>query len=198
MHIPPSLLGNGSVNTFPRQRILATIEELLDASFSIRSVSYQRRVRGSICVSLSLLGNGSVSTIPRQRRIVGGVCFYAVRVVSKESRRLVLPRTVTSSFWMTNRKRCWLGQFQDIISEFLWIDWGKLRKQLADPRLGFEQGTSRVLVKTHTAVMTCSANVSVSSIGLSFNVWFSVFWIINSVSENSGKLRPSQLIGCGV
>jgi hypothetical protein len=42
-----SLLGNGSVKTFPGQRIYATIEEFLDASFSMRSASYQRRVRVS-------------------------------------------------------------------------------------------------------------------------------------------------------
>jgi hypothetical protein len=59
-------------------------KELLDASFSMWSVTYQR--------SLSLQGNGSVNTFPPQRRIVG-VVFYAVRVVSKESRRSVLPRT---------------------------------------------------------------------------------------------------------
>jgi hypothetical protein len=46
-----------------------------------------------MCVPPSLLGNNSVNTFPRQRRIVGGVVFYAVRVVSKQSRRLVLPRT---------------------------------------------------------------------------------------------------------
>jgi hypothetical protein len=48
---PFSVLGHGSVNMFPRQRIGATIEELLDASSSLRSVSYQRRVCGSVCVS---------------------------------------------------------------------------------------------------------------------------------------------------
>jgi hypothetical protein len=42
---------------------------------------------------LSLLGNGSVNTFLRPRRIVEGVVFYAVRVVSNESGRLVLPRT---------------------------------------------------------------------------------------------------------
>jgi hypothetical protein len=46
-----------------------------------------------VCVSLlSLLGNGSVKTFPPQRRIFGGVAFYAVRVLSNESRPLVLPR----------------------------------------------------------------------------------------------------------
>jgi hypothetical protein len=42
-----SLLGTGSVNTFLRQRMHSTILELLDTSFSTRSVSYQMRV----CVS---------------------------------------------------------------------------------------------------------------------------------------------------
>jgi hypothetical protein len=41
----------------------------------------------------SLLGTGSVKTFPRKRRIVGVIVFYVVRVVSEESRRLVLPRT---------------------------------------------------------------------------------------------------------
>jgi hypothetical protein len=45
-----------------------------------------------LCFPLSLLGNNSVKTFPRQRRIVGGVVFYVVLVVSKKSRRLVLPR----------------------------------------------------------------------------------------------------------
>jgi hypothetical protein len=40
-----------------------------------------------------LLGNGSVKTFPQQRRLVGSVVLYAVHVVSKESRRLVLPGT---------------------------------------------------------------------------------------------------------
>jgi hypothetical protein len=43
--------------------------------------------------SLSLLGNGSLNTFPRHWRVVECVVFYAIRVVSKESRRLVLPRT---------------------------------------------------------------------------------------------------------
>jgi hypothetical protein len=45
-----------------------------------------------LCIPLSLLGKKSVKTFPRQRRINGGVVIYAVRVVPKESRRLVLPR----------------------------------------------------------------------------------------------------------
>jgi hypothetical protein len=45
----------------------ATIEEFLD-SFLMRFMSYQRKVRVSVCVSLvSLLVNGSVNTFPRQQ-----------------------------------------------------------------------------------------------------------------------------------
>jgi hypothetical protein len=46
---------------------------------------------GSVNVPLSLLGNGSVK-VPLSL-LGNGYVFYAVRVVSKESRQLVLPRT---------------------------------------------------------------------------------------------------------
>jgi hypothetical protein len=49
------LIGNGSVNSLPRQRLHAATEEMLDASFSIWSVLYQRRVYGSVCVSSILV-----------------------------------------------------------------------------------------------------------------------------------------------
>jgi hypothetical protein len=52
---PPVLLGNGLVNMFPQQRIHITVEEFLDTSFSIPSMSYQRRVCGSVCVSQILV-----------------------------------------------------------------------------------------------------------------------------------------------
>jgi hypothetical protein len=39
------------------------------------------------------INNGSVNTFPWQPRIAGGVLFYAVLVVSKESRLLVFPTT---------------------------------------------------------------------------------------------------------
>jgi hypothetical protein len=80
MCIPLSLLGKGSVNTFPRQEIHETIEERLDACVCV-------------WIPLSLLSNNSVKKFPRQRRIVGGVVFYAVLVASKESGRSVLPIT---------------------------------------------------------------------------------------------------------
>jgi hypothetical protein len=59
----------------------------------------QCRIEGEsvdLCIPLSLQGSGSVNTFPWQWRIVGGVIFYAVRVVSKESRRLILPKTSCS------------------------------------------------------------------------------------------------------
>jgi hypothetical protein len=49
-----------------------------------------------LCIPLLLLGNISVKTFPRQRRTVGGVVFYAVHVVSKESRPFGLLRTSCS------------------------------------------------------------------------------------------------------
>jgi hypothetical protein len=89
-----SLLGNGSVTTFPQQRIQATIEELLDTC-----------VCGSVCANpLSLLGNNSVKKFPRQRRIVGGVVFYAVVDARTVSRWLVLPRTSCSLSSALDRK----------------------------------------------------------------------------------------------
>jgi hypothetical protein len=79
--ISPFIASNFSINTFPRQQIHATIEDL-DACMN-----------GCLCIPLSLLRNNSVKTFLRQRRSVGGVVFYAACVVSKESRWLVLSRT---------------------------------------------------------------------------------------------------------
>jgi hypothetical protein len=45
------------------------------------------------CSPLSLLSNASANTLPQQQKTFGGVVFYAVYVVSKESKQLVLPRT---------------------------------------------------------------------------------------------------------
>jgi hypothetical protein len=65
----------------------------------VRIVFYAGRVLSKdslwvcLCIPLSLLSNGSVNTFPRQQGIAGGVFFYAVYVVSKESSRFILPRT---------------------------------------------------------------------------------------------------------
>jgi hypothetical protein len=68
------------------------MEKLLKPSFSMRSVSHQRRFYRSMYHPI-VLGNGLVNMFPQQRRIVGGVVFCTVRVGSKESRRLVLRST---------------------------------------------------------------------------------------------------------
>jgi hypothetical protein len=72
-----------------------------------RNKRNNRRIVGRVCLwvclctHLLLLGNSSVNTFPWQRRFVGGVVFYAVRVLSKESRRIVLPRTSCCKVWCT-------------------------------------------------------------------------------------------------
>jgi hypothetical protein len=94
-----SLKGNGWVKCVPpfidKQRlgkhVSAAIMELLDAPFSMKHLSYQRRFRGSVypaIVSRYHLGKDGLN----QRSMIKGVVFYALRVVSKESRRLVLHR----------------------------------------------------------------------------------------------------------
>jgi hypothetical protein len=76
--IPVSLLGNGRVNTFPRQgRIIG------DVFYTVRDVS-KESLWVWLCIPVSLLGNGRVNTFPRQGRILGDV-FYTVRDVSKDS-----------------------------------------------------------------------------------------------------------------
>jgi hypothetical protein len=62
-----------------KQRIQATIEELLDA---VRALS-KESLWVSLCTPLTLLGNNSVTMFPRRQRIDGGVIFYAVRALSK-------------------------------------------------------------------------------------------------------------------
>jgi hypothetical protein len=46
-----------------------------------------------LCIPQALLGYSSVKTFSPQRKIIEGVVFRAIHVVSKERRRLVLPRT---------------------------------------------------------------------------------------------------------
>jgi hypothetical protein len=79
-----------------------------------------------MCIPLSLLGNGSVKKkryrgneyTSNNRRIVGPVVFYDVRVLSKESRRIVLSRT-----------SCYIC----IIAELTSDSWYKCGKKLYPP-----------------------------------------------------------------
>jgi hypothetical protein len=86
------MLGNGSVNMFPQQRIHATVKELFDASFLCGLCPIKGESVG-VCILLSLWANNLVKMFPWQWRIVGGIVFCAVHVILKDSRRLVLPRT---------------------------------------------------------------------------------------------------------
>jgi hypothetical protein len=54
-----------------------------------RRIVERMRVWICLCIPLLFLGNNSAKTFRRQQRIVGGVVFYVVHVVSKENRRLV-------------------------------------------------------------------------------------------------------------
>jgi hypothetical protein len=81
-----SLLGSNSINTFLRQsRIVGGA-----VFYAVRVVS-DESLWVCLCILLSLLDTSSVYTVLRQRKILGGVS-YSVRVVSKDSRRLVLSR----------------------------------------------------------------------------------------------------------
>jgi hypothetical protein len=59
----------------------ATIEQLFDALFSVRHMSYQRRVCGPVRV----LCMCSVITFLRQRRVVGGVLVNAVLLYQRKT-----------------------------------------------------------------------------------------------------------------
>jgi hypothetical protein len=89
-------------HVFAATNTLATIEELLDASSSIRCVSYQRRVFGSVyppIVARQRLG----THVPAQRRIVG-VSFsmpslsYQRKVAISSSQKLLF-------YILSNRSR---------------------------------------------------------------------------------------------
>jgi hypothetical protein len=90
------LLGKGLVKCIPPFVARQWLSKHVPTATNTRN---NRRTVGCVClwvclcIPLSLLGNNSVKTFPRQWRIVGGIVFYVVGVISEESRRLVLPRT---------------------------------------------------------------------------------------------------------
>jgi hypothetical protein len=70
------------------------------------------------CVSLlSLLGNGWVHMLPQQG-IVGRAIFYATRLISKEGRRFVLPRTSCYCFTTLLVLRLYRNVSDRIINEY--------------------------------------------------------------------------------
>jgi hypothetical protein len=72
-----------------------------------------------MCILLSLLDYGPVKKL-LQQWIVGCVVFYAVRVVSKDSMGLVLPRTSYHNIvaiFVQDLRVTWLSQWFSIISD---------------------------------------------------------------------------------
>jgi hypothetical protein len=87
LYIPLSMLGNGSVNTLPRQRIHKTKIFWTLVFSAVRAMSKESLWVG-VYASLLLLSNNSVETFLRQytkRKHFGPIVFSAVRAVSKES-----------------------------------------------------------------------------------------------------------------
>jgi hypothetical protein len=109
MCIPLIVLGNGPVKCIlpliDRQRHYKHI------STAVNTCNKRRIVEGMcvwdcLCFPLPLPGNNSVKTLPWQRIIAGGDVTYAVHVVSREIRLLVIPRTLCFllSYWVLNMK----------------------------------------------------------------------------------------------
>jgi hypothetical protein len=123
-----SLLGKGSVKYIPPFFARQRIGKYVPAKMNTRN---NRRIVGHVCLWVclcilpSLLGNSSAYTFPRQRIIVGGVVFKPVRVVSKESRRLVLPRI--SCFEIRNGGKSKVVPVLNIISTGTWRHMGEWR-----------------------------------------------------------------------
>jgi hypothetical protein len=106
--IPLTLLGNGSVNTFPRQRIhINNGMNCWTWHFICGPCLIKCEYIGLSLYPLQLLGKNPTKTFPRQRRIVGCVVFYAVHIVSKENRPLVLLRTSICEWYFCNMFRCY-------------------------------------------------------------------------------------------
>jgi hypothetical protein len=91
-----SLQSCGSVKCIPqfgaRQRLGKLVSAATNTCKNIRIVG-RVCLWVYLCISLMLLGNNSIKSFPQQRIIVGGIIFCTVCVVSKKSRRLILPRT---------------------------------------------------------------------------------------------------------
>jgi hypothetical protein len=91
-----SLLGKGLVKCIPpfiaRQRLTKHVP-MATNTCNNRSIVGCVSLWVCLCIPLSLLCNNSEKMFPRQKRNVEGIVFYAVHVVSEESRQLVLPRT---------------------------------------------------------------------------------------------------------
>jgi hypothetical protein len=79
----------------------ATIREFFHASFSIRSVSYRRRVCGSVVYPPVVARQRLVKSVPVATNNCWRSRVLCGRIVSMESRRLVLPRNSCLNFVST-------------------------------------------------------------------------------------------------
>jgi hypothetical protein len=129
-----SSLGKGSLKCIPpfcdRQRLCKPVPAATNTRnnrrivgcviFSAVRVLLKESMGVCLRVPLSLLSNNSVKKFPQQQTIAGGVVLYAVHVVSKESRRLVLPRTSCYPWFIYRRRqylRLYYNTSKDRISE---------------------------------------------------------------------------------
>jgi hypothetical protein len=127
-----SLLGNGSVNTFPRQRIHATIE-LLDASFSVRSASYQRRVCGSVYPAV--IGQRLGKHVPAAtnnccRRFLCSPCLIKAKRVISSSKKLFLLCNIWCSCGCCREDTVFWGQTSSSPVDFVWQNYTKFYRTI--------------------------------------------------------------------
>jgi hypothetical protein len=114
--------------------IFMTLRMYIMAPEPISTAYFMNPSHQSVCLhvySPSLLGNGSVKTSPRQRihataeELLDAIVFYAVRVVSNECRRFVLPRTYCFSCYLQIYLS--LKLFDDGMTHFLFkLSWWTL------------------------------------------------------------------------
>jgi hypothetical protein len=147
-----------------------------------------------LCIPLSLLGNNSVKTFPRQRRIGGGVVFYAVGVVWKESRRFVLPKT---SFLIYDSLI--IPSFDAILSELLKVPLNKLQAN----RIEWQQAFIYLICWSSSS---CSVQHLLAVINMVNRSWreqirahfciptCSLFSTIDSVSAASDDVTLSEFV----
>jgi hypothetical protein len=81
---PLSLIGNGSVNTLSWQRIHATTEEFLKFRILYGPCHTKGQSVGLSVYPLIVARQQLGKHVPEAKWIVGGIVFYAVRVVSNE------------------------------------------------------------------------------------------------------------------
>jgi hypothetical protein len=87
----PSCLCDPLIRSCMSQPIFMKLGTYIMAPEPIRMVYFINALHQSVClcILLSFQGNSSITRFRRQRGIVGGTVSYAVRVISKGSRRII-------------------------------------------------------------------------------------------------------------